>query len=467
MTLNVNYITDLEVKSDRTPLDRPFYNRRFKAIYDELARLDAQHASFGAAESTLIQLGLDRLNETLGPLLLTLQEAAALGFLTCRVADENHSLVMGEFVGWNVSEGAELFTPTHFLLALDETDYTNWGILSLDPDGWHSTTGELSTHVVYASKTQTSNSWQIAAHAGVLPAMEDMLTESVAARDAALASQAEVQDAVETLQDLLGTATGVISVAGKAGVVTLDIADVIGLVDALAAKASTATMTSLLAGKQSASAKLDALVNLGWVANKLLLLTGTGTVAGLDISDYAKTLLDDASGSAALSTLGISDFVKTVLDDTTAAAVRTTLGVAAAPDLPVKATPAEVATGTDDVKFATAFGIASHYLPRMATIKNTAVSYTLLAADNGSIIRFTAATAVNCTLPASVPVGFNVLIEQFGAGIVTIGVATGATRRGYGSKFRTAGQYAVASVFVEANGTGSAAEWNVSGNLIV
>ena len=41
MTLNVNYTTDLEVRSDRTQIDRAFFNRRFKSLYDELYRLDA------------------------------------------------------------------------------------------------------------------------------------------------------------------------------------------------------------------------------------------------------------------------------------------------------------------------------------------------------------------------------------------------------------------------------------------
>ena len=125
---------------------------------------------------------MDRINETLGPALTTFNNAAALGFLTCRATGVNHSLVTGEFVGWDITEGADLFTPTHYLLALDETDFSNWGILSVDPDGWHAITGDLATHVVYSSKIKTSSQWQIASHAGVLPAMEDMLTQSVAAK---------------------------------------------------------------------------------------------------------------------------------------------------------------------------------------------------------------------------------------------------------------------------------------------
>ena len=46
MTLNVSYVNDLEVKSERTPMDKAFYNRRFKALWDELYRLDAEFAGF-------------------------------------------------------------------------------------------------------------------------------------------------------------------------------------------------------------------------------------------------------------------------------------------------------------------------------------------------------------------------------------------------------------------------------------
>jgi hypothetical protein len=470
MTLNVSYPVDLEVKSDRTPMDRAFYNRRFKALYDELYRLDADFGSFGQAEDTLVQIGLQRLNETLGPMLQTLQAAAELGFLTCRVSGANHSLVAGEFQGWTVTEGAQLFTPTHFCLALDELDPENWGILSVDEDGWHSETGDLSTHCIYATKTQTSNQWQIAAHAGVLPAMEDLLVDAVAAKDTAVLARDTVAADMATVQGLIDAvqAGPVASVAGKTGAVTLIIGDVIGLVDALAAKAAISFVTASVAGKQNQSAKLDAFNGLVFANNKVPYATDASTLSLFDITDFFKTLANDPDASTVLSTLGVTTFMKTILSAPDAPTVRTALGVAATPDLPVKASSAEVATGTDDAKFATALGIANTYLPRTAQINTqTGTSYTLTATDNGKIVRFTSASAVSCSLPASIAIGFNALIEQFGAGAVTINVVTNATRRSFGSKFKLAGQYATASVFCELNSDGAHAEWNVSGTLVV
>lgn len=49
--------------------------------------------------------------------------------------------------------------------------------------------------------------------------------------------------------------------------------------------------------------------------------------AGISISAFAQTLLDDANAAAFMTTLGISAFAQTILDDANAAASRTTLGL--------------------------------------------------------------------------------------------------------------------------------------------
>jgi hypothetical protein len=469
MTLNVNYTTDLEVKSERTQVDRAFFNRRFKALYDELARLDSDFMSFGAAEATLVQLGLDRMNETLSPMLTTLQSAAELGFLTCRVIGENHSLVGGEFVGWHVTEGADLFTPTHFLLALDETDSTNWGILSLDPDGWHATTGELSTHVVFSSKTQTSSAWQIAAHAGVLPAMEDMLEDAQAARDAAQASQAQVASDMVTVQGLIGAiqAGPVASVAGKTGAVTLVEADIGGLVTDLAAKATISYVTTQTAGKQNQSAKLDTLINLVWAANKLIYSTSASTLSTLDISDFIKTLLDDANASAAQTTLGISTFIKTLLDDADAATARATLGVAATPEVPTKANLVETLVGTDDTKFVTPLDGAGAYSKRSLDRMTMTTDGSLDAASNGKTVVWTKATAGTITLSQTAAVDTECMIIQEGAGQITFAAGSGGTRASRGARYKSNGQYSFISAVVMSNSTGNNAAWRIGGDLVV
>jgi hypothetical protein len=470
MTLSVSYPADLEVRSDRTQIDRAFFNRRFRALYDELARLDAGFEHFGATENTLVQLGLERLDDSLNPLLITLRAAADLGFLWGKSIGTPLSMVLGEAKGFVVTENQAVFVPTPVLFVQDITDTSNWGLVSLDVDGWHSTTGDLATHCIYASKTKSSTEWFISASAAIFPAMQDLLAQCTTARDATAASAAQVNSQMATLQSAINAIQSgpVASVAGRTGVVTLTENDIAGLVNDLAAKATIAYVNSQVLGKQNASAKLDTLINLAWQANQIIYATGAGTLSTLAVSDYLKTLLDDVDATTALSTLGVSTFAKTILDDPDAATARATLGIAAAPDVPVKASGAEIAIGTDDLKFATALGIAGTYLPKIAGINNqSGTSYTLVTADNSKIVRFTGGAAATCLLPASAVVGFNALVEQFGSGQVTVNVVTNATRRAFNSKFKLAGQNAVASVFCEANSDGAHAEWNVSGNLVL
>lgn len=327
MNLNIDYITDLYVPSTNTEVDQNFFNRRFKKLYDALTAMNTVVSSYGNTEATLLQLGLARLNETLGPLLTTLQDAAELGFLVSRATGASHSLVETEAIGWVITEGADLFTPTQYLLAQDNNDSTNWGILSLDEGGWTKETGELATHVGYASKTQSSTSWTISANSAVIPVMAAMVADAQAAQAATEDINDDVQALWILIQDVYEAIQNgaVASVNGQTGIVVLATADIVGLTAALADKVSTAQ----LAAKQDASAKLSALVNLTWAANKLIYATGAGTLGTTDVTDFGKSLIDDANATAALSTLGltVSTFVKTLLDDADASTFFTTLGV--------------------------------------------------------------------------------------------------------------------------------------------
>lgn len=469
MTLQVSYTTDLEVRSDRTQIDPTFFNRRFKAVYDELSRLDSEFATFGQTEDTLVSLGLSRLNDTLGPLVTTLQAAASLGFLWAQSIGTNISLITGQATGFFVTVNAALLVPTPVLMVQDMTDPSNWGLVTVDVSGWVPSTGSLATHCIYASKTQSSSQWFITCSAAVFPAMQDLLAQCTTAKNATAASAAQVAAQMATLQSAINAIQSgpVSSVSGRTGAVVLAESDITGLVSDLSARATTTFVNTQVATKQNASARLDTLINLTLAANKLIYATSSSALGTTDISDFIKTLIDDVDAPTALGTLGVSPFIKTVLDDADAATARATLGIAATPDIPVKASTAQVTAGTDDVSFVTSLGAANVYLPKIAGINNqSGTSYTLLPSDNGMIVRFSNAGAVTCSLPASVPIGFSALIEQSGAGQVTINVVTNATRLSFNSKFKTAGQYAVASVFCEANSDGAHSVWNVSGNLV-
>lgn len=88
-------------------------------------------------------------------------------------------------------------------------------------------------------------------------------------------------------------------------------------------------------------------------------------------------------------------------------------------------------------------------------------SYTAVAADNRRRITFNSATAVTLTLPNSLPVGWECVIMQLGAGAVTVSVPDGNLRH-MNTHVKTGGLYAQAYLFVYAN-AGSAPEVAFSG----
>jgi hypothetical protein len=75
----------------------------------------------------------------------------------------------------------------------------------------------------------------------------------------------------------------------------------------------------------------------------------------------------------------------------------------------------------------------------------TGTAYTLLASDNGKVVTFNNASAITLTVPSGLPVGFNCLILQKGAGQVTF-TTSATTINNRQSLTKTAGQYAVASL---------------------
>lgn len=149
-----------------------------------------------------------------------------------------------------------------------------------------------------------------------------------------------------------GSASGVSSVAGKTGAVSLVEADIANLV-------------TDLAGKQPSDADLTAIAALVSAADKVPYATGSGAWALATLSAFIRTLLDDADAATARGTLGaqassalltaiaglspaadrmtywtgassaaittLSAFARTILDDPDAATVRATIGAVGTP----------------------------------------------------------------------------------------------------------------------------------------
>lgn len=80
-------------------------------------------------------------------------------------------------------------------------------------------------------------------------------------------------------------------------------------------------------------------------------------------------------------------------------------------------------------------------------IKAVTTNYTLTAADNGAAITVDSAIDVILTIPAGLPIGYNVSVYQTGNGQITIQGESGVTISNRLSRFRTAGQNAGVGIF--------------------
>jgi hypothetical protein len=93
-------------------------------------------------------------------------------------------------------------------------------------------------------------------------------------------------------------------------------------------------------------------------------------------------------------------------------------------------------------------------------------AYVLVLSDNGKLIKMTGGSAQSVTVPPNSSVAFpisppaSILIQQYGAGVVTISPGSGVTINAVAGKLKTGGQFATVSLIQIAVN-----EWNLIGNL--
>ena len=405
----------LLVRTDQQAATPTFFNNLITAFCLAINGIGVRMDGYDVAEQNLVSLGLANINAVLGPFLITLQEAAQLGFL---VGEADLPVPMALTVGQQfdvalTNQGASLFTPTTWLTVMDVNDSTNWGLLQLI--SWVQQDLNLSTMCIYASKTQLSNNWQVVCGAGVLP-------ETLDAMNAAAASAASAANSLAALESIIGPlnalaaeiASGpVSSVAGKTGNVTLVESDIVGLVADLTARPLSTFVTSQLAGKQNSSTTLTAL-------------------AALTYSAFMLAFLGSQNAPAAMITLGAAPLASPVFT-----------GTPSAPTPPL--------TDNSNTLATTAYVQTSPTPSTLVTavFNDLAGNYTFTNADSGKMITFSAAATV--TLPSNLPKGWNCLVYQGGGGTVRFAAASGATLHNRLGNNSTSGQYAVVSLLVVSN----------------
>lgn len=100
-----------------------------------------------------------------------------------------------------------------------------------------------------------------------------------------------------------------------------------------------------------------------------------------------------------------------------------------------------------------------------SVVTQAGTTYTAALADNRRRILFSNASPITFTIPNTVPVGWECVIMQLGAGSVSVTV-TGGNLRHLESHTRTAGLYAQAYLFCYAN-AGTAPQIAISGQTAI
>ncbi|MHA8094580.1 beta strand repeat-containing protein [Aquirufa lenticrescens] len=111
------------------------------------------------------------------------------------------------------------------------------------------------------------------------------------------------------------------------------------------------------------------------------------------------------------------------------------------------ATTIDIAHGGTGASTATAALTNLGAAPINANLNDqTGTAYTLDASDNGKVVTLNNATAITLTVPAGLAAGFNCMIVQKGAGVVTIAPANTVTVTNRSGGTKTGGQNAIVTI---------------------
>lgn len=246
---------DLRVR-DRQTLDRDFFNRRFRLIAETLAQLGDDVAAVNSDTDRLVTLGLNRVNEVLGPLLSKVQAASENGFL---VATSTTPLT----ISLNLEATLEIdeayryiFQPTPYVVLTRQVEGTPEDWATLYVQAYSHENGGLAFKVVQAAGNIGAgeySDWVISASAGVSVAVLETAAGVEAALTLAEQAALDAQAAADVAEQVLANGP-VASVNGQTGVVSLGMSDIPNLTTTLGGKADSnhGHQISAISGLQTA-----------------------------------------------------------------------------------------------------------------------------------------------------------------------------------------------------------------------
>jgi len=231
---------DLRVR-DNNDLDRDFFNRRYRLIAESLATLDAQLSRITEASDNLVTLGLQRVNEVLGPALATAQAAAENGFL---VATSSTPLTLSASLETTFeiddTPARALFAPTPYVVLTRDVDdsLNDWAVFRVDI--YNRENGGLAGEVVAVNGDigdAEHDDWVISASAGLAASLIETAASVSSALSLAQQAATDAAAAAETAEDVLANGP-VSSVNGQTGAVAIGVGDIPNLTAQLASKAA-------------------------------------------------------------------------------------------------------------------------------------------------------------------------------------------------------------------------------------
>lgn len=227
---------------DRDRIDREFLNKRYRLIAESIVAVNEEVTGLKQDSDNLINLGLARIDDVLGPALATVSKAAKSGFLSAS-STTPLTITTGLETTFEITDQDEraLFAPTPYVVITraGAASYEDWAILRADT--YDRSNGGLAGRIVAVSGAiggGAYSDWIISASAGIAASILDFAVQATNTLQAAQQAEQVATDAADTIETIMADGP-VSSVNGQTGEVSLGITDIPNLLTTLNGKALT------------------------------------------------------------------------------------------------------------------------------------------------------------------------------------------------------------------------------------
>jgi hypothetical protein len=283
--------------NDKTPLSPETFN----PIIAEFDRAISSLEDFRFVAQEQVDLfntnALKRFNDAVKPVVDRIQSAAEGGFLVAQTNDLVE-IVEGEDINFFIPVEARVaFRPTPFLSIMAPDEYEDWAIGRTLV--YNEATGLLTVDIIYLHGSGAERSgWTVSASSGIVEAVSAWLTQTVAAKDFAIAKAAEAlasagaaaASAATALNHKNAAAQSVIDAADQVALAAAQVALAAGQVTLATNQANTATAQAGIATTKAAEAAASAASIAGGPVTSVNYKTGVAFLDPTDVTGIAATL---------------------------------------------------------------------------------------------------------------------------------------------------------------------------------